>query len=103
MPRNITREEFNKACEAVWTEMEYRNNLERRTEDEAKDVPGFLTLVDRYRRLTADQWSDLPGKLQPDGRNQVPEALHGLRKIAGIAIVAMIYNGIRSRPSFVRG
>ena len=34
--RNVTREEFDKAVEALWTEIEYRNALERRTEDEAK-------------------------------------------------------------------
>lgn len=99
--RNITKDEFNKAVEAIWTEIEYRNSLDRRTEDEAKDVPGYLTLIDRYRRLTADKWSDSPGTLQEDKKYQVEEALHGLRKIAGIAICSMIYCGIKKRKTMM--
>lgn len=44
MPRKVTREEFDKAVEAIWSEIEYRNDLDRRTdEDEAKDIEGFRT------------------------------------------------------------
>ena len=95
--RDVTREEFDAACDAVWTEIEYQNRLPIRTADEAKDVPGFLTLLDRTARKTADQWADIAGEVQADGTVQVSAALHGLRKLAAIAVRAMVYNGVRSR------
>ena len=98
MSKIVTREEFDQVVEALWSEMEYINNLPRRTDDEAKDVAGFLTLLRRYLRKVEDDWADNAGELQADTNTyQVPDALHGLRKIAGIAIRGMIYNGIRSR------
>ncbi len=88
MAQGITREDFDQACDAVWTEILYQNNLERQTEDEAKDVPGFLTLARRYERKVEDDWADNPG---------VVEALHGLRKLTAIYLRAMIYCGVKRR------
>jgi len=89
MRKLITREEFDKAVEAVWTEIEYQNGLPRRTASaEAKDVPGFLTLGRRYMRKTEDLWAD---------NACAEEALPGLRKLAAIFIRGMIYSGIRGR------
>lgn len=99
MARIITREEFDAAVAAVWTEIEYRNSLSRRTEDEAKDVPGFLTLLRRYIRKAEDAWSDNPGTVQPDGSIQVEEALHGLRKLAMIAMASIGLRQTHSRHS----
>ena len=95
--RMITRKEFDEACEALWTELEYQNNLPIRTADEAKSVPAFLTLLRRYERKVEEAWADHPAALQVDGQTQVPEALHGLRKLGGICVRAMIYNGVRKR------
>jgi len=97
MPRTVTREEFDRACEALWTEIEYQNNLPIRTADEADDVPGFLTLLRRYTTKAEAEWCDNAAVMQPEGEFQVPEALHALRKLSGIALRGMIYNGIRSR------
>jgi hypothetical protein len=96
-PRIVTREEFNKACEALWTEIEYQNNLYIRTSDEALSIPSFLTLLRRYLRKAEDSWSDNPSVKQSDGQTQVTEALHGLRKLSTIALRAMIYNGVLNR------
>jgi hypothetical protein len=99
MPRLVTRREFDEACEAVWTEIKYQNELPRRTEDEARDVPGFLTLLRRYIRKTENAWADNPGVPQSEGLVQVPKALDGLRKVAAVAMRGMIYNGVRNRSS----
>ena len=90
----ITREEFDEACDALWSEIAYQDSLPRRTDDEAKDVPGFLTLARRYERKIENDWADLPGVGDPA---QVEEALHGLRKVSAIYLRAMIYCGIRNR------
>ena len=92
--KTISRKDFDLACEALWGEIQYQDNLDRRTDDEAKDVPGFLTLGRRYLRKVEDDWADNPGEGEPV---QVPQALHGLRKIATIFVRAMIYNGIKNR------
>lgn len=97
MARLVTRAEFDKAVEAVWTELEYQNSLYKRTDDEAKDVPGFLTLGRRYMRKVEDVWADVPGTPQSDGTVVVPEAEDGLRKLAAIFLRAMIYTHIRPR------
>jgi hypothetical protein len=94
---NVTREQFNAACDAVWTEIEYQNSLPIRTEDEANSVASFLTLIRCYARRVEDAWTFNPGTVQEDGKVQVTDALHGLRKLAAIAVRSMIYNGIRSR------
>lgn len=87
--RFVTRTEFDEAAEAVWQEIQYQNNLARRTDDsEAKDVPGFLTLFRRYERKAEAAWSDEVGN---------EAALHMVRKLAGIAIRAMVYCGVRGR------
>jgi hypothetical protein len=92
MARTVSREAFNEAVEALWTELYYQDNLPRRTEaDEAKDVPGFATLGRRYLRKMEDDWADKPGT------PQVEEALHGLRKLGAIFVRGMIYNGVRRR------
>jgi len=90
----ITREQFNEAVEAVWSELQYQDALPRRTDDEAKDVAGFLTLGRRYIRKVEDDWADNPGEGTPP---QVPQALNGLRKLAAIFTRAMIYNGVLKR------
>lgn len=93
----VTRAEFDAACDALWTELQYQDNLQRRTDDEAKDVPGFVTLGRRYVRLLEDAWADNPGTVQDNGTVQVEEALNGLRKVAAIFVRAMVYNGVRER------
>lgn len=95
--RTVTREEFDAACEAVWSEIRYQNDLPRRTPDEAKGVSDFLLLLRRYIRRIEDVWSDSPATEQPDGMWAVVDAEHGLRKLAGIAVRAMIYTHIRRR------
>jgi hypothetical protein len=95
--RNVSKDEFSKVCDAIWKELDYQNSLLRRTSDEAKDVPGFLTLLRCYLNKTENLWADNPGTVQENGQLQVTEALHGLRKIATIAVRSMIYNGIVNR------
>ncbi len=90
----VDRHQFDMACEALWTEIEYQNNLARRTDDEAKDVPGFLTLARCYERRVEDDWADNPGTGHPP---QVEQALHGLRKVMAIYLRAMVYCGVRDR------
>jgi hypothetical protein len=85
----VTREEFDKAVEALWSEVEYVNTLTRRTDDEAQDVPGFLTLLRRYIRIAEDDWADNPGPVQA--------AEEGLRKLSAIALRGMIYTRIWKR------
>ena len=93
----ITKEQFDEAVEALWTEIEYQNNLARRTEAEdtadatreAHDVPGFLTLARRYERKIEDDWADNPAPVE--------DALHGLRKVAAIFVRSMVYCGVRQR------
>src|SRR5688500_14024991 len=98
MSRYVTEKQVDEALAAIKAEiLTYQNHLPRRTDDEAKDVPGFLTLLRRYVRTAEDHWADNPGELQPEGNVQVPAALHDLRKIAAIAVRAMIYNGVRFR------
>jgi len=92
MSRIISRQEFDTAAEALWSEIEYQNGLPRRTDnDEAKDIPGFLTLIRRYVRKTEDNWSDKPGP--------VKEAEEGMRKISAIALRCMLYTKIWHRKS----
>jgi len=59
--RTVSREEFERAMEAVWTELQYQDGLPRRTEDEAKEVPGSASLMRTYLRRTEDAWADQPG------------------------------------------
>jgi hypothetical protein len=96
-PRTVNQVEACLALLAVKGELEYQNSLARRTSDEAKDVPGFLTLLRRYLRKAEDVWADTPGELQKDGTTAVPEAEDCLRKIAAIAVRGMVYTHIRSR------
>jgi hypothetical protein len=93
-PRTITREEFDVAMEAVWAELQYQNQLDRRTSDEAKSVPGFTTLGRHYLAKTEEAWVS-QAAIETTG--QVEEALEGLRKLAGIFVRGMIYCGIRKR------
>jgi hypothetical protein len=88
-PRTVTREEFDEVCEAIWSELEYQNNLPRRTDDEAQNIAAFLTLARRYMRTLEDEWADNAGVTD--------EALSGLRKVAAIFSRAMIYNGVIKR------
>ena len=88
MSRLVTREEFNEAVEAVWSEIEYQNNLPRRTDDEAKEPAGFFTLGRRYIRLGEDLWADNAG---------TEPCLPSLRKLAAIFVRGMVYCGVRKR------
>lgn len=92
--KTVSRREFDVACDALWSELQYQDNLPRRTDDEASDVPGFLTLGRRYMRKVEDDWADQAGT---GPSVQVEDALHGLRKLSAIFMRAMIYNGIRKR------
>jgi hypothetical protein len=85
----VTREDFDKAVEALWTEIEYQNALARRTEgSEAQQVPSFLTLGQVYLDIASRDWA----------LNEGDElALHGLRKLAAIFVRGMTYCGVRSR------
>ena len=87
--RIVSKGEFDEAAEALWTEIDYQNNLPRRTEDEAQDVPGFCTLLRRYLRMIEDGWADNPGP--------VKAAEEGLRKLAAIALRGMVYTKIWKR------
>lgn len=88
-PRIVTREEFDRACEAVWTEIEYQNYLPRRTgRSEAMNPGAFAALGRVYLRRLEDAWADNAG----DGA-----AIPVLRKLAGIFIRSMVYCGIKSR------
>lgn len=97
MTRTVSRQEFDIAVEALWSEIEYQNSLPRRTEDEAQQIPAFCTMLRQYTARCEVDWMDNPGTVQPDGEVQVEDALHGLRKVATIALRGMIYNGIRNR------
>ena len=88
MSKKVTKEEFQDACNAVWSEIEYQNNLPRRTDDEAVTPSGFATLGRVYLRRLEDAWSDNPG---------IDKSLPVLRKLAAIFIRGMIYCGIRFR------
>jgi hypothetical protein len=88
MPRSVTRVEFDRAVEAVWAEIEYQNNLPRRSEDEADDPPGFFTLGRVYLRRGEDAWSYNTG---------TEACLPSLRELAAIFIRGMIYCGVRFR------
>lgn len=88
MPRNITRAEFDEACEALWSEIQYQDNLPRRTDDEAKDVPGFATLARVYMAKLDEDWAMNAGS---------DKALPNLRKLGAIFIRAMVYCGITRR------
>ncbi len=96
-PRTVTRQEFIDAAEAIWTELQYQDNLPRRTDDEAKSVEGFATLGRRYLRHLEDHWADQPGVPDANGVYVVEDALNDLRKLAAIFARGMIYMGIRQR------
>jgi hypothetical protein len=85
----IDRAAFEQAMEAIWSEIAYINDLPRRTADEARDIPGFLTLARVYEQQTAEAWAMNPGPVE--------DALHGLRKLAAIYVRAMVSNGVRTR------
>ncbi len=86
----VTRELFDIAVEAIWAEIEYQNQLPRRTEhDEAQDVPGFLTLGRVYLARAEASWAGHKGPVTP--------AHDDLRKLAAIFARAMIYCGVLSR------
>jgi len=103
MPRNVHRQELEQAVEAIWSELRYQDDLSRRTEDEAKDIPGFCTLLRRYLRKVEDDWADNAAEWQVNNTKQVTSALAGLRKLAAIATRAMIYNGIVPRSQYAIG
>lgn len=88
-PTTITRTQFEAVADVVWREIEYQNNLPRRTEDsEAKDVQGFATLGRVYLRKMEDTWAAHEGD---------EAALPYLRKLAAIFVRGMLYCGVRER------
>lgn len=100
MTRYITRQDFEKACDALWTEIQYQDALDRRTADEAKDPPGFATLGRRYLRKLEDDWADNPGTANLNVHEPpyvVEAALHDLRKLSAIFLRGMVYCGVRNR------
>ena len=94
MATTVTREQFDAACEAVWSEIEYQNSLPRRTDDEAKEPAGFFTLGRVYLRRGEDAWADNAG---------TELCLPSLRKLAAIFVRGMIYCGIRPRVTTTAG
>jgi hypothetical protein len=85
----ITRAQFDTAVEAVWSEIQYQNQLPIRTEDgEAKDPAAFATLGRVYLRRLEEAWCNNAG---------FAESLPVLRKLAAIFVRGMIYNGITFR------
>lgn len=88
MKRNVNRTEFNEAIEAVWSEIEYQNDLLRRTDEEAKEPSGFFSLARVYLRRGEDAWADNAG---------IEKSLPFLRKLSAIFIRGMVYCGIRYR------
>lgn len=95
----ISRKEFDQACDALWSEIQYQDNLPRRTDDEAKDAAAFATLGRRYLRKLEDDWADNPGtvNMQHGAAVVVEAALHDMRKLSAIFLRGMIYCGIRTR------
>jgi len=86
----VSKDEFMAAAEALWGELQYQDNLPRRTDDEAKEPAAFATLGRRYMRKLEDHWADQPGPV-------VEDCLHDMRKLAAVFVRGMIYCGIRSR------
>jgi len=86
----VTREQFMEACEAVWSEIEYQNSLERRTGDEAKEPAGFFTLGHVYLNRGEALWADNAG---------TEACLPSLRKLAAIFVRGMVYCGITYRET----
>ena len=86
----VTREQFMEAVEAVWTEIEYQNSLERRTGDEAKEPAGFFTLGQVYLARGEAAWADNAG---------TEACLPSLRKLAAIFVRGMVYCGVRPRTT----
>lgn len=85
----VTRAQFDQACEAVWSEIQYQNELPIRTEEnEAKEPAAFATLGRVYLRRLEEAWSNDAG---------IEAALPFLRKLAAIFTRGMIYSGIRYR------
>lgn len=80
------------AFTAILGELLYQDDLPRRTDDaEAKEVPSFLALLDVYTEKAKRDWAEQAGD---------EAALHGLRKIAAIAVRGMVYCGTRIRDGY---
>lgn len=100
MARQLTKEEFDKVCDAIWSEIEYQNSLTRRTDNEAKEPAAFATLLRRYLRHLEDHWADqpaLPNTKEGEPTLVVEDCLNDLRKLAAICVRGMAYSGIRYR------
>lgn len=89
MMKYISKIEFDEVCKSLWTEIDYQNHLARRTNDEAKDIPGFTTLSRVYLRRLEDKWSDNAGVDD--------DCLDSLRKLSAIFLRAMVYCGTKNR------
>lgn len=79
---------------AIDSELEYQNGLSSargynpRVDEVDHGVAGQLVTLERYTRKAMDAWTDSAGE---------DEALHMLRKIAGIATRALILYGHSAR------
>jgi len=74
---------------AIDSERHYQDNLPTtRTDGSDKTVGDYLTMIESYRRRANDAWTDNPGTV---------EALHVIRKIAGIAVRCMEEHGAPHR------
>ena len=78
---------------AINGELAYQATLvsHDRADGQEYGVPGQLVVLERYTRKTLDAWAD-------NGSNE--PALDSLRKIAAIAIRALIKNGCPRRDGF---
>lgn len=79
---------------AIDSELQYQNELpfargeKPRTDEVDHGVAGQLVTLERYTRKAIDAWTDNSGEA---------EALHALRKVAGIATRALILYGHSAR------
>lgn len=85
----VSREAFDRAVEAVWSEIQYQNELPRRTDSgEAHGIAGYASLIDKCNRDMVDTWYAEKGE---------DRCLHNIRKTAASAIRGMIFCGVRPR------
>ena len=88
--KKITRKEFDEACEILWSEIEYQNNLSRRTDEtDAKTPQEFATLGRVYLRTLEEEWAKK--------HNVNNECLDKLRILAATFLRAVIYCGSKER------
>lgn len=90
-------ERYNDALNAVNGELDYQDNQAAQGRwggdlGKAKTPQDFLVVLRTYLRRTEDAYTD--------GGGNNTEVLHGLRKLAAIAIRGMVECGAVIRPGF---